>query len=214
MEKCAFCAEENEDDAIVCKHCGRDLMKKKFLTRLSEKGVIISMLISLLAAFAAARSAYTSSHSVGITVHSADTADRALKHAQEIWRTELQRDVNASIQSIIAESQEIDDLAERLKLGYRDSARFSGRSGSDTERLLKEKVEKHRAEIAPIRKKALKYSEDKKLLRALSDDELAYLLGEFEANLNQVRRIKKELGDLSSVERQNQIHMEKLFKNF
>ena len=169
------------------------------LTLFSAVGGVLGAAGGLFAAVAAFRSA--------------GAAKEAAKHAQQVEHRELVRDVIAAAQNTIAETMRVDDICNRLKMGYRDLSIFTGQTGGSREKVHIDEVEKKQKQVIPPQQEALKLLEDKKLLLDKEESALTDELVKFEGYVIQVRRVKEKLEqDLISLERENQTFRENAIK--
>lgn len=170
------------------------------LSAISAIGGVLGAVGGLFAAFAAFRSA--------------GTAKDAANRAQQVEHRELMRDVVSAAQSVIAESLRIDDISNKLKMGYRTLFTFAGQTGGSRQEVLTAEVEKKQQGVIPLQQEAMKLLEDKKTLRIKPEEELTDELVKFEGYLIQIRRVKEKLNhDLTEVERDNQTYREKAINN-
>lgn len=153
----------------------------------------IGLIVAIVAAMAAVWSAYS--------------AARSAKHAQDVERRGLQRDVIGAAQSTVAEARRIDDLGAKLTLAYQTLFTFSGGSASSRLEMYVRDIDEMKHDAAVVKNEAESLTIDPKRMRGLSNEDLTSLLVRLDGNLTKVRIIKEKLEhDLSEVESQNAMY--------
>jgi hypothetical protein len=153
---------------------------------LNEPFTLIPVIAGLMAAAGglwAARAAH----------RSAVTAQDAAKHAENVDRRGLLRELITSAHHVVAASLQIGSLIEELKTEYRTLATFSGQSGGSREKLLIQRAESKQKEVFPLKEEAQKLIEGRAQFHNASEEELTEALSKFDGYLVHVLRVKDSL---------------------
>jgi len=145
---------------------------------------------------------------------SAGSAKEAVKHARDVERRGLVRDVTRAAHNVVAETMRVDDFGNKLKQAYQTLAIFSGQAGGSRPKLYITDVEEKQKAILPLQQEARKLIDEGEAYRSLAEEELTEVLTKMDGYLVQVRRVKEKFEhDLESVERDNKIFREKAIKD-
>lgn len=175
-------------------------MDQTTLSMISAIGGIIGAVAALLAAGAAFRSA-------GIAKNAAD-------NAQLVERRGLVRDVVSVLQAVVAETMRVDDLANKLKQGYRELSTHAGQVGGGREKNLVSQVEEKQRGVTVFHEHALKLLDDLKALRELTEEDLYNLLIEHENFLMKTSRVKEKLAhDFEQLEGEIRVYRERAIQS-
>ena len=148
--------------------------------------------LSLVSAFAGLIGAVGGLFAAVAAFRSAGTAKEAAKHAQQVEHRELVRDLVAILQSIVAETMRVDDLANKLKTSYESLEIIHGESGKDRARVLIGALKRKQSGIGDFQQNARNYLEGVKSLRSTPEEELTSLVLKHDGYLIQIRRVKEK----------------------
>jgi len=169
---------------------------------LQDTTILILAIVGLVAAAGgvwAARAAH----------RSAVMALEAARHAENVDRRGLLRDLCGTAHCVVAESIQIGSLIEDLKTEYRLLATSSGQSGSSREKLLIQRAEAKQKETLPLQEEARKLIEERALLGNASEEDLTQALSKFDGYLVQVLGIRDSLErEVAAAAGDNRIHRE------
>lgn len=138
---------------------------------------------------------------------SAVTAREATRHAENVERRGIFRDLIAAANGVIAESDRVIALFEEVKSEYRTLAVFTGNTGGSRVELYVDRADSKSKEVLPYYDEAKQLVEQQASLRDTSEEDLTQTLCKIGGYLITVQRIKAELErEVSSISGQNQLH--------
>jgi hypothetical protein len=166
----------------------------------------VTGLVAVAGAAWAARAAY----------RSALAAQEAVRQAERIDRRGLLRDLNNTAHRVVVESFQIGSLVEDLKTEFRLLAASSGQAGGSREKLLIQRAEVKKKEVATLQDEAKKVINNRAHPAGdASEEDLTLTLNNLDGYLIQVLRIKNGLErELAATVGDNRIHGERRIKAY
>ncbi|MGH7847791.1 MAG: hypothetical protein ACREQW_21825 [Candidatus Binatia bacterium] len=159
-------------------------------------GGLVAAIASLWSAHAARRSA--------------DTANLAAQHAEQIERRSLLRSLLVAAQGVISEYKRIEALVAKVKGEIKDNFIFAGQTGASPRKdMFLKRADERIDEVAPYVSEARSLVDNPNLQNS-SDEDLTRALARFEGFLAESRRVREDLErELSSLEADNRLYRER-----
>ena len=166
-----------------------------------QETIILILAVALVLAAAGCLWASWNAHRAALA------AQEVAKHAENIERRGVLRELMVTAHRVIAESSQMGLLVEDLKAEYRVLASFSGQTGGSRERLLIQRAESTQKELSSLRDEAQNLVEQRTQLFNASEEELTQALLKFDGFLVQVLRIKDTVErEIAAVAGDNRLH--------
>lgn len=159
---------------------------------------VAGALISLLATFAAFRSA--------------GSAAKTIEQAAQLERGNLERELAQVANRVLALTMRVDDLGDQLKSAYRDLFTFAGRSGN--EKPFTDAIDQKKASAGEMQNTARALLDDHANWKQRSSDALSTDLIKMDGYFVHLDRVREKFGrDLDHVEADNRIYRERALRN-
>jgi hypothetical protein len=159
---------------------------------------VAGALISLLATFAAFRSA--------------GSAAKTIEQAAQLERGNLERELAQVANKVLALTMRVDDLGDQLKSAYRDLFTFAGQSGND--KPYTDAIDQKKTGTGEMQNAARALLDDHVNWKQRSGDALAADLIKMDGFVVHLDRVREKFSrDLDRVEADNRIYRERQLRN-